>query len=225
MKSRFALLVGCFVLLASLPVFAGTITYSFGGGGGAKAASLTFGTAPTTITAYGYVGSSSHDLYLKDTSTTEDGLGLKGQTDDEINPNQAVVFDLYNLAAQGYTSGTFELGSLQYHSSSDDEAAVACTGGSLSSSMSSYTCGSPTVGDSAAVVQTSTVTWSEADPYVAFFTAPGQTDRSGNFLVDSLTAQQTTTTPEPATIFLLLPGLLLFGLIYRRRTGAASLVV
>ncbi|MGH9486719.1 MAG: PEP-CTERM sorting domain-containing protein [Terriglobales bacterium] len=225
MKPRFALLVGCFFLLASLPVFAGTITYSFGGGGGAQGTSLSFGTTPTTITAYGYVGSASKDLYLKDAGTTEDGLGLKGTTDDEINPNQAIVFDLYNLAAQGYTSGTFELGSLQYHSSSDIEAAVACTGANLSSSMSSYTCGSPALGDSAAVVQTPTVTWSVADPYVAFFTASTQTDASGNFLVDSLTAQQTTTTPEPATIFLLLPGLLLLGLIYRRRTGAASLGV
>ncbi|MGH9475317.1 MAG: hypothetical protein ACRD1C_03170 [Terriglobales bacterium] len=220
MKGKIALLAAAAFLLTAMPVLAGTITYNFGANGSSHDGELntgaSFGVSPYQITAYGFVGLTtdvaSRNLYQKDDGSSEDGLGLNSTTDHEINPQQAIVFDVANLISAGYTGGTFTLGSLQ----SGEEGEVAGFNGISAGSLvvgssygdvSQYADGATTAGTGNIFVN-----WG-SNPYVGFITDSHQSSSTGNFLVDGLTV---TTTPEPATIFLLLPALLLLGWVGRR---------
>lgn len=197
------------VLLAGLPLAASPITFSFGGANQVVASPRTFAVGSLSVTAYGLIdnGNTTDNLYLKNTGASEDGLGLAGTDDFEINPGQRIVFDVSQLESAGITAGTFTLGSLQ-----SGELAQACYGPSF---LDGLTCISGISGNSGSLGSIF-LTW-QNQPYVSFLTDPNQSDSSGNFLVETLQVNQPVTTPEPTTLVLFATALLCLGWVTRQR--------
>ncbi|MGH9519564.1 MAG: PEP-CTERM sorting domain-containing protein [Terriglobales bacterium] len=198
---------GC--ALASLPLAASPITFNFGGANQVVTSPHTFSAGSLAVTAYGLInnGNTSNNLYLKNTGASEDGLGLAGTDDFEINPGQRIVFDVSHLESAGITGGTFTLGSLQ-----SGELAQACYGTSF---LDGLTCITGISGNSGSIGSIF-VTW-QNQPYVSFLTDPQQSNSSGNFLVETLQVNQPVTTPEPTTLVLFSTALLCLGWVTRQR--------
>lgn len=195
MKTRSLLLAMGMGLLAAAPLCASPIVFSFGGPNVALGPSVTFTAGGLNVTASGFVGTAANDLYEKNTGASENGLGLNGTTDFEINPEQAIVFDVSDLISHGFTQGTFTLGSLQ-----SGELAKACI---QDSSHITTSCVGGTAGNGSSL-GSSLITWG-SDPFVRFTVDGSQTVADGNFLVETLSVP--VTTPEPATWLLLATGL------------------
>lgn len=222
MKSKLALLTSALGLLAVGPVWAGAINFNFsdcssisspsplpsGGAckGNLKTESATFNDSTNTyrVTAYGGEISRGNlvglNLYVKQGGTTETGLGLAGTDDNEINAYQAIGLDMSDLLAKGIDSGTVWLGSLQ-----SGESAGVCD---LSTTLGLTNCDYHVKETGSSQIGSLNVTWGASDPFLVFF-GPGSSswcDNSGNFLLDSLTAN-VNSVPEPGSLALFALGL------------------
>ncbi|MGH9393956.1 MAG: PEP-CTERM sorting domain-containing protein [Terriglobales bacterium] len=204
------------VALAAGPLYASPITFNFGGSGEINSPA-TFTAGGLTITAYGYVGTVANNLFQKDSSASEDGLGLNATVNDEINANQSIIFDVSGLISKGITGGTFTLGSLQYHNASEVEGAAACVLASNSPVATPVSCAYDLEGNSQSIGSV-TLNWGSND-FVEFITDPDQSDGAGNYLVNSLAV---VTTPEPPTMILFGTMLLVLGVATRRRWAESA---
>lgn len=191
---------------AAVPLFGSPISFNFGGGPGALGTSAVFTSGGLKITAYGYIGIDPNDLFQKNGGISETGLGLNNTPDNEINPDQSIIFDVSDLISDGITGGTFTLGSLQ-----TGELGEACI---LSSNIpfSTGSCAKGLAGNGSSI-GTVTLNWG-SDDFVEFITDPKQPVGPGNYLVDTLTVA---TTPEPPTLILFGTMLLGLALVTRRR--------
>ena len=168
-----------------------------------------------TITAYGVQGNAAWDLYQKNASVGETGLGLNGETNNEINPpsaQNAILLDLTNLVPIA-TSGTITLESLQ-----SGEGAKVCTTASLADgyALSPLTgCSGQVLESGSTAIGSTTISWSSSDPYLVFTTDNNSSAPNGNFLVSSLTAN-TSATPEPSSLILFGTALLGLAVVARK---------
>lgn len=198
---------------AALPALASPIPFNFNAGlGDLGAGPTTFTSGAFSISANGYVGSTANNLFEKNSGGDEQGLGLKGTNDSEINPGQSIVFNLTNLANAGLTSGTFTLGSLQ----TGEDAEVCVTSSSNPGSAASGTCQAGLIDNLGGSVGTVVVNWSKTDSFVEFITDPHQSSSTGNYLVDGLDVNNSTV-PEPPSVILLGTALLGLACVTRRR--------
>ncbi|MGH9406111.1 MAG: hypothetical protein ACRD3D_09800, partial [Terriglobia bacterium] len=128
MKAKLALLVSAVVLFIAVPSWAGTLTFDLSTCADVTSPSpchtnadlgtntATYTKSGVTITAEGFSSSGiskPNDLYIKSAGATEEGLGLNGTSDDEINVGQYIYLNLSQLAAMSILGGNLELGSVQ----------------------------------------------------------------------------------------------------------------
>lgn len=215
MKSKLAVLFASALLFAAAPIFANTVTYSFGGPDGDIGTPVNFAASGIQITAYGWVNGAANNLYRKDDSASENGIGLAGQSNNEINPpsgSQLIIFDLTNLVAAGANSGTIALGSLQ----SGEEGDV-CVASSLANAESNTatSCVGPVAESGSTGIGSGTVSWG-SDDFIYIRTDANQSASAGNLLVESLQTN-VPTAAEPGTFGLLALVLVGFGLISARQ--------
>ena len=124
-----------------------------------------------SITASGYKSKTATDnLYVKNDSPSEYGLGLNGTSDNEINSGQYIYLDFSSLANQGILDGTIGLGSVQ----SGEEGSICST---TAVGTPGTVCTS--VGDSGSDLGSLGVTWTKADPFFDITVPKGK----GNVLV------------------------------------------
>src|SRR5579875_342685 len=167
---------------------------------GTNTATYTAGGLSIVASGYGSSGTSSPvDLFLKAGGGDENGLGLNGTFDNEINAGQYIYLDMSNLVSHNVFSGVVGLGSVQ-----SGEAGSICTTTAVGTPGSVCT----SVGDSGGSMGSASVTWSAADPVLSI------TATSGNVL---LVKNVSTVTPEPASLSLFGIGLLGVAFLFRRQ--------
>jgi hypothetical protein len=197
MKTTFTAII---TILGAFTASATTVTYNFSTPANQDLGSYSqaFVSTPTgyTITAYGFENGQTNDLYIKNESATEKGIGLAGQDDSEIDKHGLLVLDISTLDPASI---------LQLEISSVDPGEKFAVYGLTSSAYSGGST-APTLPGSALFSGTSTLnniyfsvpTFSNYK-YLAL-TAP-----TGNVLLEGVTATiggsiGNSATPEPATM-------------------------
>jgi hypothetical protein len=166
---------------------------------GAIGASQTYTSDGLSDTVTGYLGPGTQDkLFVEQLGGDENGVGLNGQSHDEIQPGEFIQLNLSQFASKGITSGLLSIDSVQ-----PGEGYSVCDSGT-SGSMAGATCFSGHLDG-----QFFPITWSSSHPFIDV------TATSGDVLVDDLEVS----TPEPGTATLTLVGgvFTLFIVAFRRR--------
>lgn len=216
MKSKLALLAFALGLIAVGPVWAGSVNFDFSncnsivsavgpcpGDLGTSTAAFTDTTGTYFVLAGGVDYSfNGIDLFVKNSGGSENGLGLAGTVNNEINSSdtgQAIILDMADLAGSGLDSGSVVVGSLQA-----GESGTVCNLAALETCQTVVESGNTEMG-------TASVSWSASDPYLVFWQPNVD---GGNFLVDTMTV------PEPGSALLFAFGLVGIILVVARRKGA-----
>jgi hypothetical protein len=225
MKLRTAVLTVAGALLAAVPAFAGSVSYSFNVPGGKLGTSQSYTSGTLTITAYGYKCDASsatsksltkckgQDLYGKNDGVGETGLGIYGEDDNEIGWNgrkddYVMGLNLSNLYNAGVTSVTLDFGSVQKGENytlwgySSNPFGTNVT---LSNQIVSVFGNSNSTAD-----YTSTIALNSGDQFLVINAL------CGDVLLDSASGTVPNATPEPGTLLLLGTGLALGAFVLRR---------
>jgi PEP-CTERM motif len=194
-KTFKTLLSGC--VLAIAPCAWASTSYVFNSPTGTLGTSQAYVSNGITITAYGYNAGASVDLFGKNDTGDEKGLGLNGTSDSEILTTDFVQLDLTNLLATHPGTITVSMNSVQSGEGWNIYA-------------------SKTLGTLGTFLQTGTT-----EGVVTLNALPSGDDfisvqaSSGNILISTL-ATQGSSVPEPSTAAILGLGLLALGSIARR---------
>jgi len=193
MRLKFlAVLAGA--LLMTVPAFAGTADFCLG-----QTANADTGTASLSaggITATGFASNGvMEDLYCKAEGANETGLGLANTADHEIGVNNFIQLDMGN-----FTSTVLTIESVQ----STEGFSIIGT-----NSAGTLAGGSTLAGETDGGTDTVTVNF-------AGFQFVDITATAGNVLLGSVS------TPEPSTYLLMGTGLLMLGMLVRRKFASAS---
>ena len=114
MTSCFKLLAACAFLVSATMAFGTTISITFNSiTGDLGVTSQSYSNGGTTVTAYGYVSGSPHNLFGKNDGGDEVGLGLTGQPNNEITATDFIQLDIRQLAAHGFNTAALFVGSTQ----------------------------------------------------------------------------------------------------------------
>ncbi|MGB2888299.1 MAG: PEP-CTERM sorting domain-containing protein [Candidatus Acidiferrales bacterium] len=108
------LVVLAVALLALPPVWADTATWNFSHPAGTLGTSQTYSADGTTITAFGYSQPNKlTDLFGKTAGGDQSGLGISGESHDEITGTAFIQLDLTQLVNAGFTNGQLAISSVQ----------------------------------------------------------------------------------------------------------------
>ena len=194
-------------------VFAGTgfcDTINFSSHTGELGTSQSYGNAPFTVTAYGFVGTSGTlpatptDLFGKNDSGSEHGVGIDDTTDNEITTGTFIQLDLANISG----SYTLLIGSTQ-----NQEGFKACFSNTLGVLGTSCTVfGSPSPDP-----YTTSAFSKSLGRYVSIQADNVNDTGSDNVLLDAITFTPTAATPEPSSLVLLGTGILGAAGVIRRK--------
>lgn len=114
MISCFKLLAACAFLVTVSMAFGTSISITFNSiTGDLGVTSQSYSNGGTTVTAYGYVSGSPHNLFGKNDGGDEVGLGLTGQPNNEITPTDFIQLNIQQLLAHGFNTATLLVGSTQ----------------------------------------------------------------------------------------------------------------
>jgi hypothetical protein len=157
--------------------------------------SLTYSDGVLSIVATGYVDGTPNtltNLYVKQAGSNETGLGTEIDINHEINPGNFVNLNLSSLVAQGISSVTLTLESLQ-----TGEGYTLCKGNTVG-----LLGGSCVSGGAGSLTTNVTVSFNNSTDILGItgFNADGN-HPAANVLIDAVSA--TVPTPEPATLTLL----------------------
>ncbi len=189
--------------LCATPAFCDTINFT--GSNTKLGTSQVYGTAPETVTAYGFQNfwwwNIATDLYGKNGGGSENGVGIYGTSDNEITKNTFIELDLSNINSPfSLTIGSTQL-TEGFH------VCFSSTLGTLGSSCTDYA----TPGKDP--FTTAYFTKPLGDQFVSI-QADGGANGAGNVLLDSL---NTAATPEPGSLVLLGTGILGAAGVIRRK--------
>jgi hypothetical protein len=111
----FKILAVCAFLAIAVTGSANSISITFNNPtGDLGVPSKSYSDGGVTVTAYGYgVGASPHNLFGKNDGGDEVGIGLTGQTNNEINPFHFIQLDISQLLANGFNTAQLFVGSTQ----------------------------------------------------------------------------------------------------------------
>lgn len=182
--------------MATLAVASATTTFNFNVPSGTLGNSQVYTVGGVSITAYGFNGSSSPtDLYGKNGGGDENGVGLAGETNSEINVGQGFI----QLGLSGLV-GPFTI-----------------TIGSTTGSDAWKIIGSNMLGSATG---TAILSGGDESPHTITTSAKYLTVEAtaGNVLLDQFTA--TSSVPEPGAISLVASGLALIGMSRLKRKKA-----
>ncbi|MGH9433091.1 MAG: PEP-CTERM sorting domain-containing protein [Terriglobia bacterium] len=201
-----AAVVGAVMLLATTG-WAGPsqITWNFNTPSGKLSTSQTYTVDGITLTAYGFSSvNRATDLFGKNDSGDEEGLGLNGFSNDEIGGSGFVQLDLSQLLLQ-YNTGYLTIGSVQQGENYD--IWISNTLGQL---------GTEIITNGTLDEVQFPVNLVEGSPYLGV-----SAGSSGNVLLSSVSVNQSQT-PEPASLALFGTGLILAAFLFRRHARAVS---
>ncbi len=108
------MLAACVFLATAGTGLAASISVTFNSPtGDLGVSSKSYSDGGVSVTAYGYVSGSPHNLFGKNDGGDEIGLGLTGQLDNEVGPSDFIQLDISQLHTNGFNTAELFVGSTQ----------------------------------------------------------------------------------------------------------------